>query len=97
MADCIRDHLPDGLDRQLIVILTGDPFYAGAEVDVLQNKVVGILNLLIDRTGKFLWVMKISDRRIPRTGWRHQELSRVAVQRGYRWWMVSSVTHQQLP
>ena len=41
MADGIRDHLADGLDRQLIVILTGDAFDAGAEVDVLQHEVVG--------------------------------------------------------
>lgn len=52
MADGIRDHLADGLDRQLIVILTGDAFDAGAEVDVLQHEVVGILDLLIYRPGK---------------------------------------------
>ena len=54
MADCIRNHLPDGLDRQLIVVLAGNALDAGAEVDMLQHEVVGILDLLVDRSGIFL-------------------------------------------
>ena len=102
MADCIRDHLPDGLDRQLIVILTGDAFDAGAEVDVLQHEVVGILDLLIDRTGKFF----TGNENIPDSPLEYRaldggigELSRVAVQQQIPvGGMVSSVAlHQQLP
>ena len=43
MADGIRDHLTDCFDGQLVIVLPCNPFNAGAEVDVLQHEVVGIL------------------------------------------------------
>ena len=102
MADGIRDHLADGLDRQLIVVLTSNSLNAGTEVDVLQHEVVGILNLLVYRPGKLF----AGDENIPHSAFEYRtldgsirELSRVAVQKQIPiGGVVGSIgLHQKLP
>ena len=102
MTDGVRDHLPDSLDGQFIVVLTSDSFDAGTEVDVLQHEVVGILDLLVYRAGKFL----AGDEDVPNSTLEYRtlnggirELSRISIQKQIPiGGVVSSVAfHQQFP